>query len=142
MAKYCMNCGHPVEENADVCLNCGVLIHKENVNNNSKVKVPGQGMGIASMVLGIIAAIWTLLTLLAVGNLDLTSSLGYDYTMLEVVAFAIGFTLFSLTPSILGLIFATISLKQHKSGFNLSGIILNSISLFITLIVFTYILFL
>lgn len=141
MAKYCMNCGHPVEENADVCLNCGVLIHKENVSNNSKIKVPGQGMGIASMILGIIAAMWTLITLLAVGNLDLTSSLGYDHTMVEAVAYAIGFTLFSLTPSILGLVFGTISSKQRKSVFNLSGIILNSISLFITLIVFTYVLF-
>lgn len=139
MAKYCMNCGHPIDENADVCLNCGVLIHKDNINNNSKVKAPGQGMGIASMILGIVAAIWTLLTLLAVGDLDLASSLGYDYTIIESIAFAIGFTLFSLTPSILGLIFSIISLKQHKSGFNISGIILNSISLFITLIVFIYV---
>ncbi len=138
MGKFCANCGHQIQENADVCLNCGVLLHKDDVNN-SKVRVPGQGMGIASLVLGIIAAVWTLLTLLALGNLDLVSSLGYYYTMFDIVAFDIGFTLFSLTPSILGLIFSIISLKKHKSGLNLSGLILNSISLFLTVIVFIYI---
>ena len=34
MAKYCTNCGKELDENAAICLNCGVLI--ENTNNNQQ----------------------------------------------------------------------------------------------------------
>ena len=27
--KYCSNCGNPVNENQDVCLNCGVVLKKK-----------------------------------------------------------------------------------------------------------------
>ncbi len=30
MAKYCENCGKPLKENQDVCLNCGVAVRKDN----------------------------------------------------------------------------------------------------------------
>ena len=30
--KYCSNCGNPVNENQDVCLNCGVVLKKKFTN--------------------------------------------------------------------------------------------------------------
>lgn len=78
MDKYCSNCGKKINENADICLNCGKLINNHievyniqqpNYNSNQyimpKPSVPGKGMSIAGMVLGIISAFWALITLLS-----------------------------------------------------------------------------
>mgnify|MGYP003305623683 CR=1 FL=1 len=35
MAKYCTNCGKEIQENQDVCLNCGVTIKKTTTNLKS-----------------------------------------------------------------------------------------------------------
>lgn len=32
--KYCSNCGNPVNENQDVCLNCGVVLKKKYTSNH------------------------------------------------------------------------------------------------------------
>lgn len=47
MAKFCSNCGKELDEKADICLNCGVLVNKEvnrnnssNVNNGKKKGLP------------------------------------------------------------------------------------------------------
>lgn len=40
MAKYCSNCGSKLDENADICLGCGILVganKKENNNSNNNV---------------------------------------------------------------------------------------------------------
>lgn len=37
MAKFCSNCGKELDEKADICLNCGVLVNKENRNNSSNI---------------------------------------------------------------------------------------------------------
>jgi len=49
MAKFCSNCGKEVQENQDVCLNCGVTIRK--INNTSNI--PGAKSKIAAGLLGI-----------------------------------------------------------------------------------------
>ena len=41
MAKFCSNCGNKLNENADICLKCGVLIDKKDNNNNVKTKKKG-----------------------------------------------------------------------------------------------------
>ena len=40
MAKFCTNCGKELDENASLCLNCGVLVEK-NTNNDTKEKKKG-----------------------------------------------------------------------------------------------------
>ena len=39
MAKFCSNCGKELNDNADICLNCGVLVNKQesktNINNSN-----------------------------------------------------------------------------------------------------------
>ena len=35
MAKFCQNCGNKLNDNADMCLNCGILIKKENSQRNN-----------------------------------------------------------------------------------------------------------
>lgn len=48
MAKYCTNCGKEINENQDVCLNCGVNIKRQsnNTNNGAKSKIAAGLLGI------------------------------------------------------------------------------------------------
>lgn len=112
-----------------------------NFNNSvTNNKVPGKGLSITGMVLGIIAVFWTICELCSLGNIDYSlNTLNYISDSTYVVSFAIGYTLFAFIPSILGLIFSIVGLKKQKSGFNISGIILNAIALSITFIIFVYI---
>lgn len=162
MAKFCRNCGNEVNENADICLKCGVLINKKNndnissnVNpypyncgqpNNNQMgygqnKVPGKGVSIAGMVLGIVAALWTICELLSLPAINFVSY-WYRYGIAQVISFAVGYTLFALIPSIIGLCLSTSGFRKSKNGFNISGLLLNIISLLIAVIIFIYILYL
>lgn len=47
MAKFCTNCGKELQENQDVCLNCGVSVRK--TSNNT----PGTKSKMAAGLLGI-----------------------------------------------------------------------------------------
>lgn len=136
MEKYCSNCGNELKENADVCLKCGKLL---NVKNNNSTNKKGTGLSIASMVLGIIVTFFAIIELLAIEQAV------YDlllYTKLaSIIGYLIGYTLFSLPGSITGLCLGLSGRKKYKSGFNLSGIILNSISLTITFIIILYLIF-
>ena len=48
MAKFCSNCGNELDENADICLKCGVLVNEKDIkkmttastNNNKKSGLP------------------------------------------------------------------------------------------------------
>lgn len=148
MAKFCSNCGKEVNENADVCLKCGVMIKKDNIESSNnlnynqnitpKVRVPGKGISIAGMVLGIVATAWALLSLLSISEIEY--SVSYYYSISEIIGYIIGFTLFSLTPSIVGLILSICGYRKQKSGVNIAGLILNIITLAIVVIEIVYIL--
>lgn len=61
MAKYCANCGKELDENADICLGCGVLVNKENkktMNNvNSGGNVKKKGLPVWAIVLIIVGCV-------------------------------------------------------------------------------------
>ena len=59
MSKFCTNCGNELNENAAFCIKCGMATNNYTINK-TKVKQPGKGLGIASMVLGIIATWYSL----------------------------------------------------------------------------------
>ena len=54
--KFCSNCGKKLEENADICLNCGVLL-KKNSKPNKQKKEKKKGLPIWAIVLIIIGCI-------------------------------------------------------------------------------------
>ena len=37
MPKFCENCGKPLKENQDICLNCGVAVKKDNPNTTTNI---------------------------------------------------------------------------------------------------------
>ena len=148
MKQKCNYCGKILKEDADVCLNCGKLVEKETKveikTEPKKKKIPGNGKSIAGMVLGIVSSTWVFFEILSLGivSLVLNELLYYNfYTSSAIIkiSFAIGYTLFSLVPAIVGLPLSISGYKNMKTGKNISGIVLNSIGLGISLLIYTYI---
>ena len=137
--KYCGNCGAELKEGADICLKCGKMVIENKVVTK---KYPGKGLSIASLVLGIISSSWAFLMLLSLGQAveEIIVDYYYNETLVFFIAFYIGYTLFSLTPGILSLIFGIKGNKKMKNGMSTAGLILSIISLSIcalVLLVFT-----
>ena len=148
MEKFCSHCGKKLKEEADICLNCGVLVNKgENTSQKQlKKKIPGNGISIAGMVLGIVAAVWSFFDIMAIGGIPSSlSELQYNtsyYVSLTYLYFwfGIGYTLFSLIPSMVGLPLSIVGLKKNKNAKNIVGLILNIIALSVSIIMMVYIL--
>lgn len=111
-----------------------------------KNKIPGNGRSIAGMVLGIIAIVWCLFQLMSFGAINEGLNQVSNYTNLEGISlpfiyfwFGFGYTLFSLIPSLIGLPLSISGLKKQKTGKNVTGIVLNTISLIFSIIVYVYI---
>lgn len=150
MSKFCQNCGTELSENSGICPQCGALTNQpvqqpveQTYPTNNFVKEPGKGVSIAGMVLGIIAAIWACLSLLssssirsALSELEYGPELTYGAV---VTAFAIGYTLFSFIPSLIGLPLSISGFIKHKSGKNIAGLALNVFALVVSIVLFIYI---
>ena len=120
---YCSNCGNKVDDNAYVCVNCGVILKKrENVKRNKKQN---------SNVFGMFSLIFSVVAVLSSFSLlfyDI-SSVGMYTKAYERVIYGIGFTSISIFLTILSLIFALIK----KSNLNKTGLVLTLISVFLVL---------
>ena len=120
---YCSNCGNKVDENAYVCVNCGVILKKrENVKRNKKQN---------SNVFGMFSLIFSVVAVLSSFSLFFydISSVGMYTKAYERVIYGIGFTSISIFLTILSLIFALIK----KSNLNKIGLVLTLISVFLIL---------
>ena len=118
---YCQNCGKKIDGNAVICLGCGCAIKKK-----------GKGKGIASMILGILAVFYSLISFLIV--IDDEVELYSYYSCTEMLGYIIGFVLIQSVLAIISVSLAVSERKTSKNGFNTSGLWL-SISAFILLII-------
>lgn len=120
---YCSNCCNKVDDNAYVCVNCGVILKKrENVKRNKKQN---------SNVFGMLSLIFSVVAVLSSFSLFFydISSVGMYTKAYERVIYGIGFTSISIFLTILSLIFALIK----KSNLNKTGLVLTLISVFLIL---------
>lgn len=53
MAKYCTHCGKEIDEQADVCIGCGVKVKEEPRNGSAKSKIAAGLLGIFLGVFGV-----------------------------------------------------------------------------------------
>ncbi len=116
---YCSNCGNKVDENAYVCVHCGVVLKKRSNNikyNNNVV------FNIFSLIISIIAMISSL----SLFFIDI-SDVGMYTKISERIFYGIGFTSISISLTVLSLIFALINKK------NKVNLILTFISIFLIL---------
>ena len=120
---YCSNCVNKLDDNAYVCVNCGVILKKrENVKRNKKQN---------SNVFGMFSLIFSVVAVLSSFSLFFydISSVGMYTKAYERVIYGIGFTSISIFLTILSLIFALIK----KSNLNKTGLVLTLISVFLIL---------
>ena len=120
---YCSNCGNKVDDNAYVCVNCGVILKKrENVKKNKKQN--SNVFGMFSLIFSVVAVLSSFFLFFY----DI-SSVGMYTKAYERVIYGIGFTSISIFLTILSLIFALIK----KSNLNKTGLVLTLISVFLIL---------
>lgn len=121
---YCINCGNKVDDNAYICVNCGVVLKRENNVNKTKLKKKNSNAtGIVSIIFGGIAVFFSLLCLLS----DI-SEVGMYTKIYERIFYAFGFLMVPSTTTIISLILALI--KKNDSC-NRIGLFLSLISLFL-----------
>ena len=139
MKKYCRNCGKELKTPDEMCISCG-HINKNIYNSQEKNKITGNGLSIAGMTLGIISSSWAAISLLSVSKIDTIINSTYlsNITIVKI-PIAIGYTLFSLIPSLVGLPLSVVGFKKHKSSLNIAGLILSTIALSIAIIEIVYI---
>lgn len=121
---YCSNCGNKVDENAYVCLNCGVIL-KKRVNNVKYKNKNNNFFGIVSLVFSIISFVLSF----SLFFYDI-SEVGRYTKAYERIIYGLGFTGTALLFTIISLIFALIN-KKDKT--NKIGLILTLISIFLIL---------
>ena len=69
---YCRNCGNEIDDNAVVCVKCGVFVSNQNIKANIIKKKESNSTGIISIIIGIISfylAIRVMIT--GVGNVSM-----------------------------------------------------------------------
>lgn len=132
---YCVNCGNKVDENADICLKCGVLLKKDNQKKSSSS--PKIGKGIASLVLGIIAVFFCISAFAAFEDLEYTL---VDYEGARRIGFAVGFILIQTILSVPGFCLAVAERMNNKNGFNTAGFWLGIASFICIAIQFIFVL--
>lgn len=76
---YCRNCGEEVNDNAVVCVHCGVA-----TGINPMAKVGGGGLGMAHLVLGYLASVFIPIIGLVVGLASLRKDRDHGIGMIVV----------------------------------------------------------
>jgi len=99
------------------------------INKVKKEKTPGLGLSIAGMILGILSI------LIAIGSISEIFEYDYYYNSVEMVIDIVIF----LSISITGVSLSAVGFTKNKNGFNISGIILNSISILTNIVILLYI---
>lgn len=118
---YCRNCGNKIDENAYVCVNCGVLVN--NVPKKKNKKKNSNASGIISIIFGIIAVVISFSSFL----IDI-SEVGMYTKIYERICYAIGFNSFSILFATISLIFALI---KKDNTCNKIGLAFSLISAFL-----------
>ena len=118
---FCENCGNKLDENACVCLNCGILVQNNYVNKvirqKKKIKINYKVLGVVSTIFGIISIVFSLMLFFH----DI-SSVGMYTEFFERFKFTLNYSITSIMISSVTLIFSLISKKSYygKIGFYLS----------------------
>lgn len=111
---YCINCGNKIDDNAYVCVNCGVIVGKKGYVKSMKRCSNSNITGIVSIVVSIISLVLSLSCFFR----DISSVGMYTY-ILDRFNFAVHFVFIPFVFMFLGLIFA---LKKKSNIYNRIGL--------------------
>ena len=131
---FCKNCGAELGDGSVFCNKCGANQQAQGVGQQHgtqpvmvvKQKIPGRGLGIASMVLGVLSLLFAFYVVnVACFEAEAVRRYGPDYA----VNYAPLFLMFMVTP-ILSLFFGLGAFKQgYRNGVCNSGFIMGVIGL-------------
>lgn len=120
---YCRNCGNKLDENAYVCVNCGVLVDS-NKNNNIPSRIYREKKNNDSNVTGILSIIFSSLAVLDVFNCLTSdiSNIGMYTKILDRIIYLLDFLSFSLMFMVVSFILSLIHKNKtcNKVGLGLS----------------------
>lgn len=118
---FCQNCGSKTDENAYVCVHCGIILKKGNKN---KIKLKNNHLlfGLFSVALGIISII--LSTMLFFNDIN---SVGMYTEIYERVLFVLSYSVTAIVMTSASFIFSLISKNRICRSF---GLFLSILSLF------------
>ena len=141
---FCSNCGSKISENEKFCSNCGTNL-ATGANNTVvtsvpvyvKNTVPGNGLSVAGMVLGIIAIVFGFIYAIYLTTSDFKLDMAIYHR--DVAAYAFGMIFIPSVLSLVGLPLSISGLVKHKNGKNITGIILNSITIVLAIFIFIYV---
>lgn len=123
---FCINCGNKLEDNACVCLNCGVLVRNRSENKVIKQRkkniVNNKFLGFVSVVFGIVSLIFSLMLYFH----DI-SSVGMYTEICERILFTLDYAITAILLSVITLFF---SLVSKKNNYNKIGLLLSLLSFF------------
>ena len=136
--SFCQKCGNQIPDGTAFCANCGAPVAAASqaaVNQPVvqpivmvKPKIPGRGLGISSMVLGIIGLIYGFLFAVSIPELleELDSVRYIDFS--DFFESLLPGIIFMSVLSILSLCFAPAAIKRgYKNGISISGLVMGLI---------------
>ncbi len=144
---FCKKCGNEIDNTAEFCPKCGTpvngsippaqpvmpVMYQQPYVVYQTPKAPGSGLSTAGMVLGIIAIVYAFLTIIGVTEYNLR------IIYYGRAAFAFGAVLIQSVLALVGLPLSVSGNIKHKNPKAITGIILCTITLAISLIIFIYI---
>lgn len=123
---FCINCGNKLDENACVCLNCGVLVRNRSENKVIKQKkkksVNNKVLGFVGIVFGVISLIFSLMLFFH----DI-SSVGMYTEISDRILFTLDYSITAILLSSIGFVF---SLVSKKNKYKKTGVLLSLLSFF------------
>lgn len=123
---FCINCGNKLDENACVCLNCGVLVRNRSQNKVIKKKkinsINNKALGLISVVFGSLSLILSLMLYFY----DI-SSVGMYTEIWERILFTLDYAITALLMASITLVFSFIS---KKNKYKKIGLLLSVLSFF------------
>ena len=124
---FCRNCGNKVDENAYICVNCGIILDNKGSNKSTirkkKKNNDNQVCGIISIITGIYAFILSIYYLTGY-----ISNVGMYTGIYDKIIFAYNYTHVAIFFTIISFVFA-LSFKNKK--INKIGLVLSLISAFL-----------
>ena len=122
LIMYCVNCGNKLDENAYVCVNCGLLLRKRSEVNVVKENRNTNTSGFVSTIFGVIAIVLSLMLFFH----DI-SLVGMYTEVYERVFFALEYSLFAILFASVTLI---LSLVGKRNNYSNVGLVLSLLSFF------------
>lgn len=121
---FCTNCGNKLDENACVCVHCGVIVKNRSENKTVRIKkkMDNKTLGIVSAILSIIAMLFSLLLFF-----NDISSVGMYTEVYDRIKYTFDYSLTAIMLSTVSLIF---SLIDKKNTYSKIGFVVSILSFF------------